>query len=130
MTACSKSNTTYATCGAHEFTPGFSGVRGARYLGLYINVCPFVLFYLATVLYVLLSFTVSGYHLLSFVFLFLFFLLFAHFLKCAWLFFNALESFLCHLISLSTFVLYLFPLQHTQSLKKTRWFLSYILLTT
>jgi len=90
-----------------------------------MSFCPF---YLATVLYVLLSFTVSGYHLLSFVFLFLFFLLFVHFLKCAWLFFSALESFLCHPISLSTFVLYIFSLQHTQY--KTKWFISYILLTT
>ena len=68
----SKSNTTGATCGASEFTLGFSGVRIARSLVLYIVVWHFVLFILTIVLSFLLRFTASDYP----------FVIFKLFLKC------------------------------------------------
>jgi hypothetical protein len=51
--------------GGPEFTPVFSGVLVTPYFALYyillIVVCPFVLFLLAIVLYVLLRYTDSDY---------------------------------------------------------------------
>ena len=56
--ATSGAGTVYPS-GAPDFTPGFSGVRVVRSLVLWIVVCPFVLFRLVIVLYVLLLFTDS-----------------------------------------------------------------------
>ena len=42
--------------------PVFSGVRVARYLVLWIVVCPFVLFLLTIVMSILLRFTASDYY--------------------------------------------------------------------
>jgi hypothetical protein len=73
---CNKSNTTSVICGAgtahssgaHEFTPGFSGIRVARSLVFCVVICTslFVLlsdFLFAVVLCVPLRFTASDYPL-------------------------------------------------------------------
>ena len=68
---CNNSNTTAVACGtgtayystAPAFTPGFSGIRVARFLCSVLKIifCPFVLFPLSIVLSALLRFTASDY---------------------------------------------------------------------